>query len=855
MKLPVNYRINNPLELLVVHHTYLLMFLLLAPMDTLKNKFTVKIVLSYLLLVILATIASFYVYSEIKDYVSTETADQNDAKLLKTSSFLTQLYEAESLSKLAIQSKTKKNFLVYAKKIDSIYTDIEKLKTLTRSSQQRSLLDSLHLLLEKKVANNEALRGLKAQNQTRVAISSALKEFDKMEASLGIITPEGLAPNIEELSPKAQAAIRKVADYLNANIPNEDSEGQKVKKIDSVLLASKTLLKEVQEENVISENSLAQREISINKTDLELSQQLRTILSSFEKEMMVNSFNDNIKKEAALKRSIRLALIAALLGFLVVVLFTFIINRDFWKANLYRQKLEKEKKYSESLLKSREQLIATVSHDLRTPLNAISGYTDLIEESGVSKKQEKYVTYIKSASGYVNNLVNDLLDFSQLEAGRMTSEKVPFSLSQLLEETTRTIAADQKKKAIDLILEIDASLNRPILNDPFRIRQIVSNLVGNAYKFTENGKVTVAATLIESSGSKNRVNISITDTGIGISKEKQELIFNEFTQAEHNTVKKYGGYGLGLTISKKLTELLGGTLNLESTLGEGSTFILELPVVFNTKDKPVPKATANTLVQGQIKMLIIDDDPSFLKMIGEMVKTEHIEPIMFNDFNQISTIDSTLNYDLVLTDIEMPTVSGFDVLKQLKSSKYKHYANQPIIAMTGRHDLNKDLFMAHGFSEILKKPFTKNQLLIAIRSLMQHKNLQVTKETNAPQRESNELYSLETLKLFLGDDVNAINEVLHTFLTDTAVNTEQLGKAVTQKNYEQMNKTAHRMLPMFRQLQVTKSISILESLEIAHENSLSIDKVEEGFKHLEKVIHELVAALSQKMAKHPDHIG
>lgn len=809
-----------------------------------KNRFTLKIAFSYILLAILATIATFYVYSEIQDYISTNIAEDNDEKLLRTSSFLTQLYEAESLSKLALQSKTKENFTIYSKKIDSIYTDIEYLKTLTQSNQQHILLDSLHLLLEKKVVNNEMLRNLKTQNQTSVAIKSALQKFDKMEASLGIIIPEGLAPNIEELSPKAQDAIRKVADYLNANIPNDDSEEQKAKKVDSVLQLSKALIREVQEENIVSEKFLAKNEIAINKTDLELSQQLRTILSSFEKEMMVNSFNANIKKEAALKRSIRLAGIAALLGFMVVGIFIFVLNKDFWKANLYRLKLEKEKKYSESLLRSREQLITTVSHDLRTPLNAISGYTDLIEESGVSKEQKSYVASIKFASGYVNNLVNDLLDFSQLEAGKMTPVKTSFNLSHLLNETAQNIANNQKNNQIVLSMAIDERLKNPIINDSFRIRQILTNLIGNAYKFTKQGTITVKAELIEQDSSKQIARVDIIDTGIGISKEKQGLIFNEFTQADIH--KKYEGYGLGLTISKKLTELLDGDLSLKSTLGKGSVFTMVLPVVFDLNKESISSEIITKDLPNNLKVLVIDDDPTLLQLIGEMAKTSEMEIIPLNGFNQIENLDFPLHYDLVLTDIEMPAITGFDVLNQLKSGSYAHYTNQPIMAMTGRRNLKKDLFMIHGFSDVLQKPFTKTILLAAISSLMEGKKPSSSKEISKPQIKSESIYSLETLKSFLGDDTDAIDAVLHTFLQDTATNTEQLAQAISAKNYGFINKTAHKMLPMFRQLHVTESIPILESMEVATLNSPHWKTLENDYKSLLVIVDKVKNLLKTK---------
>lgn len=811
-------------------------------MDSKKNKFTLKITISYLLLVILGVIASYYIYTEVQEYLATEKTTEKDNKLLKTNSFLAQLYEAESLSKLAIQTKSKVNFTAYENKIDSIYTNIEELKTLTDSDYQAGLLDSLSALLNKKVTNINALRSIRLKDQTGTAINSALKEFDKLEESLGIIKPEGLAPNLDELSPKAQSAIKKVADYLNANVPDENNPLQKAQTMDSVVQVSKNLLKDVQQENTLNENSLAVRETNINKTDLELSQQLRTILSSFEQEIIMNSLANSIKKENLLKRSIRLAVIAALLGFLVVAFFTFILNRDFWKANQLKENLEKEKAYSESLLKSREQLIATVSHDLRTPLNTISGYANIIEESDNLENNKEHISHIKSATTYVNNLVNDLLDFSQLEAGKMIAKKSTFRLDKLIQESSKNIASQYKNKEVKLILNLDESLKTSIVSDAFRLRQIISNLLGNAYKFTEKGSITLTGKVIE----KNMFNhliFQISDTGIGISKEKQELIFKEFTQAENDTDKKYGGYGLGLTITKKLTELLGGTIFLDSEIDKGSSFILEIPVEFGVESDPLPK---EKVISKNLKMLVFDDDTSFLKLIGEMLKSEDIETLLFSDFNSYKT-EEKFKYDIVLTDIEMPTVTGYEIVSKLKSGVYLNYTNQPILAMTGRRDLPLEHFTHEGFDELILKPFSKTALLQKLNEISNRTTKTEVIETIYSNKKNEDSYSLETIKMFLGEDKRAINEVLYSFKMDTIENRNHLKYAISNFDISKLNQIAHKMLPMFRQLQVLNAIPILENFEVLKTGEKTLEELKEESTELQQKIEALIQEITTNL--------
>lgn len=800
-----------------------------------------------MLLIILGVIAAYYIYPEVQDYVATESKLENEDKLLKTNSFLAQLYEAESLSKLALQARNKSNFVAYAQNIDSITADLEELKKLTESKQQQSLLDSLHSLLDKKVNNINALRTLRIQNQTGTAIDSGLKEFDKLEESLGLITPEILAPNLGELSPKAQDAIKKLADYLNANVPENDSPQQKTQRTDSILRVSKNILKEVAQENTLNENSLAKQEATINSTDAELSQQLRVILSSFEKEIMMNSLASALKKESLLKRSKRLALIAALLGFLVVGIFTFILNKDFWKASLLREKLEKEKQYSESLLQSREQLIATVSHDLRTPIQTITGYSTLIEESSKNEKEKEYVAHIKSATTYVNNLVNDLLDFSQLEAGKLVTKNTSFRLDCLIRECARNIASQYEEKNIELSLDLDASFQKPIISDAFRIRQIISNLLGNAFKFTENGLITLVGKVVEKQDSPFLL-LDIQDTGIGISEEKQELIFKEFTQAEADTEKKYGGYGLGLTITKKLTALLKGSISLKSEIGKGSTFSLKIPFLFDLEPSPSP--LHNDALQ-HLSILVFDDDASFLKLIGEMLRSEGIDVRLYADFNTYPNNDN-FDFDVVLTDIEMPTVTGYELISRITSGTYPNYRNQPILAMTGRRDLPLEHFTKLGFSHLLRKPFSKTQLLQKLGGIgLGEQNEQGDASFKAAAK-TDKGYSLDTLYEFLGDDQKALNEILNTFKNDTLHNTVYLENAVKSQDIVGIRKIAHKMLPMFRQLQVMDAIPILETFEQLVDTTLTPDELHEQFEHLRTYVQTVLKAMAMHATIHPN---
>ncbi len=385
--------------------------------DRYRRSFTAKKIVSYALLVLLGLIASIFIYSEIKTYTSSDLLERNDEKLLKTSSLLTGIYTSENLSTLAQQRNTKTSLKIYTQKVDSLFSEIDTLKVNSKSETQKQLLDSIQLLLQQKVFNVSELRKLRRKNNTSNSIDSLLKEFGKIEVSIGHITPESFVSNFNELPDKSREVIKNYVSFLNKNIPDDE----KSKKLDSVLAASKLILSEAKLQREKTNYELSKKERELSNANLTLSLKLQRIISAISEEITSNTIKNEKIKNNALAKSIRLAGITAIIGLLVVALFTFLINKDFWRIQTYRRKLESEKAFSESVLKSREQLIATVGHDLKTPLNTILGYSDLLRTTPLNDTQLNYVESVISASKYVDGLVNDLLDFSKIEAGKIKS--------------------------------------------------------------------------------------------------------------------------------------------------------------------------------------------------------------------------------------------------------------------------------------------------------------------------------------------------------------------------------------------------------------------------------------------------
>lgn len=794
--------------------------------------------MSYVTLGILASLAAFFIYNEFKSYASSKNQDDSNEKLLKTNRLLTQLYDAENLSKLALQTKKPEDLKSYAQKVDSITAFIDSLKPLVRSdySSLSSELDSVQELLSQKVFNNAELRKLKVRNENNTSLDSVLKAFHDMEVGMGRITPETFAPNFDKLSPEAKESIRKSVAILNKNIPNSDG-GADANNIDSILEVSKSIINKAITETASAERTVLQKELEIYRTDLELSQKMRGILSDFEREMAQNTYLDALQQEEALKKSTRLAGGAVILGLIIVIVFTFMISKDYWKVQEYRERLERAKKYSESLLKSREQLISTVSHDLRTPLNTISGYSDLIGQSGLNSEQSNYLKKIQSSSDYVEKLVNDLLDFSKLEAGKIKLDKVPFLLSQLIEDTATDFKEMQSKKGVSLQLEIAEDLKTPIINDPFRIRQILSNLIGNAFKFTDEGYVKVSATVVEKNKSK-WAKIEVEDTGIGIPAEKQEAIFQEFIQAGESTEKKQIGYGLGLTISKKLTELLDGTLSLNSEVNKGSTFTVEIPVEFSNIEIKEDNSETPIVKPDELSILVIDDDENMLSLISEVCKLNQVKTATFTNFDDFH-ISEMHQFDAVITDIQMPSIDGYSVLEKVNNTGY----SKPVIAMTGQQIGNKSEYLEAGFADVLQKPFSATDLLKALSFVNNMSSKSEITDT------ASSLFTIRNISAFL-DSFESVKEVLQVFLDNSLKNMELMFSAIGNQDYTDIKAISHKMLPMFRQLEVHDAIQLLEVLEHLSGNATG-EKVFEILTELQTVLNNLDVEIQAYLAKHP----
>lgn len=789
---------------------------------------TFKVILGYLLLVAIAVCSIVYIYQVVEQIAGEEEPDNKARqKVYLVTNTLSLLYESEALGQLVGMPQNDVGH--FNRTLNKAHRNMDSLRVLITDSVQLLKIDTIDMLLRQKRRNTRRLletwKEANTEHLYTINIEKVIAEQDtvvkQMEIKEHVVVRQDTVLN----PAKPRGFFRRLADAFSPEKTDTSIVVNTTRQIvtdtlvntynpsDTIASVLKSIQDSVAGQRKQLSEQLLDRAANLRYNNSIVTSKINQILRDIEEEEVSASLERVQGKQQLLRETSLLIAGIAVVSVIIVIIFIFMITRDVSKSKYYRIQLEKAKQYAEDLLHSREKMMLTISHDIRAPLSSIIGYIDLLMRRHPDERQQYYLENMSGSAGHILSLVNDLLDFHRLESGQMEIQRVPFSVPTLFDEIYTSFRPMAEAKALEFVLNLKDDTNDKLyIGDPIRIRQVVGNLLSNAIKFTREGRVVMVVSIHTLGDNSAQLNILVSDSGPGIPEEEQERIFGEFTRL--SVSEKAEGFGLGLSITRKMTQLMGGSLSLKSVMGEGCDFMIEMPVTVadvqvlpTTEEHLLPEAVPPVFAGREVHCLLVDDDPLQLALTEEYLRQNHVEVVCCTDpFAVIGLLEKD-TFDAVITDIQMPGMDGFELLARIRSCYIPGTDKLPVVALSASVENEHTHYLESGFTGFLNKPFTARQLITLLNELLSTK-IEITTDFN-----------FGSLTAFAGEDKEASASILKTFVEETGKNNTLLEVALLEGNREQSAKISHKMIPLFTMLGAS---SLVETLRVIEKNASSM---------------------------------
>ena len=811
-----------------------------------ESKFVkTKIVAGYLLLIAVCILSLGYIYRVVVRFSAPDVSySQLQNKRNAVNITLYHLYQAESYGQLMLagyQSYEER----YRKELRTVRACIDSLRSLSEEedSLQTMRLDSITRLIADKERRTVSLRRTIRSGSTAGLLDQNIRDLIGPQASIvadttpfrRIVYPDTVGSDLwlRSLSRRAGDRTDGAADSLRSE-PRRSSSGsvpaQSVK--DTITLVLRALQDSVTSKRLGIYDQAWQEGLRLRYNNDLVNTKIYRLILDFEAED-TEFLLARIRRNEALRRRASHVLGGVTAGSVaLMLLFVGILWRDVNRSNRYRRALEQANRDKEALLVAREKLMLAITHDIKAPLGSVMGYIDLLERLTSDRRQELYLHNMKESSEHLLALVNNLLDYYRLDINKIEVNRIVFHPVQLFETIRAGFAAQAAAKGLDLRLVVEPAAAERVRGDAFHIRQIADNLISNALKFTDCGSVTIR---VDRAGAL--LVFAVRDTGRGIGREEKERIFGEFVRLR--SAQGVDGFGLGLSIVDRLVKLLGGRISLESRPGEGSRFIVSVPVeaVSGVEAESGREEAAALLgtpaappsLRPGLRILLVDDDPLQLEMTAAMCRQAGMVPEACQYPEYVARLVGEGRFDVVLTDIQMPAADGFTVLAAVRRADPR----VKVLAVSAREELGSEEFLSRGFDGCLRKPFTGRELVEAVCRACGSAAPEPDGEEHAtgtpegmatpfgaasPEPSlSGAAPDFTPLTAFAGNDAEAARSILVSFAEQTAANGDALEQALSARDTTAVKALAHKMLPIFTMLKNEPLAGILQRAEVSND--------------------------------------
>ncbi len=832
-----------------------------------KNTIKGKIVAGFLLAIVAMLLTGIISYTSYKELLSSlNDTHHPEVKLKKLSEILADISEAEASMRAYTLTRDDAFLSSYRDFVSTTRQDFEHIKTLDPvDAHFNQRIDSIDRLLDEKIADLNAFISLK---QTISEVNFSLKALEEINSSTDSLptlrttktttttttTLENLpkregqpAEPVEESNKKrkrkrVQELAKQIAKLeLEPKIQTEtkittDTSTSFIQS-DTVLGNINRILEETSAEESRYQKVLAKKELELIEGNIAIIDRIRRLINNLEREELSLSIARANRAKIIASRStltISIIIILCLISGLGLVYYIF---KDISFRNFYHRQLLGAKNQAEQLAESKQKFLANMSHEIRTPLNAIIGFTEQLSHTDLVGDQKQYLNAVQTSSQHLLNTVNDILDYSKIEAGEVSLQHIPFDLHQTITEVVDALQVKAHQKNIGLELDFHAQDTTFLQGDPFRLKQVLFNLVSNGIKFTHKGSVKVSCRFQQ--GPQTPVTIQVSDSGIGMKPELIRDIFNDFKQADDSATRKYEGTGLGLAISKRLVELQGGTIEVKSKENKGSEFTV---CIDYTMSEELPAAKAEQVPDrasfSNARLLVVDDDSFNLRLLEVILKKWGLQADVCQSGREaLDRLDEGV-YHLILTDIHMPDVSGLDLCRQVRSRQ-----DTPIIALTANvmeHDIAS--YLEQGINKVLLKPYTEDQLYHILSQYL------VLDGSTVPEVKATEEFSLDDFIKFSGGDEKALLSILQSFKENLSLNMKELQSLEKTRNYQALADLAHKMISSFGHLHAVPIVSRLRAVENTARNGHNKSQLGEIIVEVVRLSQPVLTGLEKEIA-------